>query len=114
MLKKYDVSFLYISADVDMMADDNSDRVMNLIYVSQDNAYEIPAYLLEPINLLELPDGSIRLHRIIGRGEFGKVYAGEARGINANSEWTTVAIKTLKGLIINTILLIFKLYYPSC
>ena len=83
-----------------MLTDDNSERVMNIIYVSQDNAYEIPAYLLEPINLLELPGGSIRLHGIIGRGEFGKVYAGEAQGINKNSEWTTVAIKTITGLII--------------
>ena len=101
------VSILYISVDVGMLADNNSERLLNLIYVSQDDAYEIPAYLLEPINLLELPNDSIRLHHVIGRGEFGKVYAGEAQGINNNSEWTTVAIKTLEGLIINTYTILF-------
>ena len=44
-----------------------------------------------------MPAGSIRFSRIIGRGEFGKVYAGEAQGVNRNPEWTTVAIKTLAG-----------------
>ena len=72
-----------------MLTDDNSGRVMNILYVSQDS------------DLLELPGGSIRLHKIIGRGEFGKVYVGEAQGINTNSEWATVAIKTLRGLIID-------------
>ena len=86
----------------------DGERVLNLIYVSQDSAYEIPAYLLEPINLLELPEGSIQLHSIIGRGEFGKVYVGEAQGINQNSEWTKVAIKTLKGPIS---LINFKMCY---
>ena len=97
----------------DILADDNSERVLNLIYVSQDNAYEIPAYLLEPINLLELPEGSIRLHSIIGRGEFGKVYLGDAQGINKDSEWTTVAIKTLTGSIVIEFLFIYcsRLWY---
>ncbi|CAB4026425.1 receptor-type tyrosine- kinase FLT3 isoform X1 [Paramuricea clavata] len=42
-----------------------------------------------------MPAGSIRFSGIVGRGEFGKVYVGEAQGVNRNPEWTTVAIKTL-------------------
>ncbi len=98
-LVKNNFCILCFSVDVDMLADDNSERVLNLIYVSQDNVYEIPAYLLEPINLFELPYDTVRLRSIIGRGEFGKVFVGEAQGVNGNPEWTTVAIKTLTGKI---------------
>jgi hypothetical protein len=44
-----------------------------------------------------MPASSIRFGGIIGRGAFGKVYVGEAQGINRNPEWTTVAIKTHTG-----------------
>ena len=79
------------------MEDDNNEKVVNLIYVSQDYVYEIPGYITEKVGSSEMPAGSIRFSRIIGRGEFGKVYAGEAQGVNRNPEWTTVAIKTLAG-----------------
>ena len=81
-----------------MLPEDNTGKEMNLIYVSQDTVYEIPLYLLMPIFSLELPSNSIRLRGIIGNGEFGKVYVGEAKGVNTTDDWTTVAIKTLTGL----------------
>ena len=81
-----------------MPPEENNGKEMNLIPVSQDKVYEIPPYLLMPISSLELPSNSIRLGYVIGNGEFGKVYVGEAKGINANDDWTTVAIKTLTGL----------------
>ena len=79
------------------MEDDNSERIVNLIYVSQDYVYEIPGYIAEKICSFEIPPGSIQFGGIIGGGEFGKVYVGEAQGVNRNPEWTTVAIKTLTG-----------------
>lgn len=88
---------MYYSVDNDILADENSERVMNLLYVSQDNVHEIPVNLLESINLLELPGDSVRLRGIIGKGAFGIVYVGEAQLVNRNPEWTTVAIKTLSG-----------------
>ena len=72
-------------------------RVMNLIYVSHDIVYEVPSYLFEPLNKLELPGESIRTAYVIDQGEFGKVYIGEAKIANKNREWKTVAIKTLSG-----------------
>lgn len=81
-----------------MPPEDNNGREMNLIYVSQDNVYQIPSYLLMSIFSLELPSNSIRFGSIIGNGEFGNVYDGEAKGLNATDDWTTVAIKTLTGL----------------
>ena len=80
-----------------MIDDDNSERIVNLIYVSQDYVYEIPGYIAEKICSFEIPPGSIQFGGIIGGGEFGKVYVGEAQGVNRNPEWTTVAIKTLTG-----------------
>ena len=71
---------------------------MNLIYVSQDNVYEIPPYLMMPIFSLELPSDSLRLRQSIGNGEFGRVHIGDAQGVNGTEDWTTVAIKTLAGL----------------
>ena len=88
---------MYYSVDNDILADENSERVMNLLYVSQDNVHEIPVHLLESINLSELPGDSVRLRSIIGKGAFGIVYVGEAQLVNRNPEWTTVAIKTLSG-----------------
>jgi hypothetical protein len=79
------------------MEDDNSERIVNLIYVSQDYVYEIPGYIAEKICSFEIPPGSIQFGGIIGGGEFGKIYVGEAQGVNRNPEWTTVAIKTLTG-----------------
>jgi hypothetical protein len=80
-----------------LIDDDNSERIVNLIYVSQDYVYEIPGYIAEKICSFEIPPGSIQFGGIIGGGEFGKVYVGEAQGVNRNPEWTTVAIKTLTG-----------------
>ena len=80
-----------------MLGDGVNEKEMNLIYVSQDNIYEIPEYILEPISQYELPPDSVRLRSMIGKGAFGRVYAGEAHGINGNPELTAVAIKTLKG-----------------
>ena len=80
-----------------MLSEDNSEKEMNLIYVSQDNVYEIPPYLLMPVFSLELPSNSLQIRSIIGNGEFGKVYVGEAKGVNTTEDWTTVAIKTLTG-----------------
>ncbi|XP_028415303.1 uncharacterized protein LOC114538347 isoform X2 [Dendronephthya gigantea] len=84
------------SIDLDMLGTEGEGRVMNLIYVSPENVYEIPEYLSEPISRFELPPDSVKLDKMIGRGAFGRVYAGEARGINGNPEFTAVAIKTLK------------------
>ena len=81
-----------------MLPEENNGKEMNLIYVSQDKVYEIPPYLLMPIFSLELPSNSILLHGIIGNGEFGEVYVGEAKGVNTTDDWKTVAIKTLTGL----------------
>ena len=79
------------------MEDDNGERVVNLIYVSKNNVYGTPGYIVDKICSFEMPVDSIRFSGIIGRGEFGKVYVGEAQGVNRNPEWTTVAIKTFKG-----------------
>ncbi|XP_028415308.1 receptor tyrosine-protein kinase let-23-like isoform X2 [Dendronephthya gigantea] len=84
------------SIDIDLLGDGVSAKEMNLIYVSQDNIYEIPEYILEPISRYELPPDSVRFRGLIGKGAFGRVYAGEALGINGNPEVTAVAIKTLK------------------
>ena len=79
------------------MPRDSNGRVLNLIYVSHENAYEVPAYLLEPLNLLEIPGESLRFHKVIGQGQFGKVYEGKALGVNQSHGWITVAVKTLPG-----------------
>ncbi|XP_028417025.1 tyrosine-protein kinase receptor torso-like [Dendronephthya gigantea] len=84
------------SVDPEILRTEADGRVMNLIYVSQDNIYEIPECILEPISRYELPPDSVRFHKMIGKGAFGRVYAGEANGINGNPEVTEVAIKTLK------------------
>ncbi|CAB4010455.1 TK kinase, partial [Paramuricea clavata] len=83
----------------DNLKDDNGERVVNLIYVSQDNVYGLPGYIVDKICHFEMPVDSIRFIGVIGRGEFGKVYVGEAQGVNRNPEWTTVAIKTFKESI---------------
>ncbi|XP_028415331.1 fibroblast growth factor receptor 1-like [Dendronephthya gigantea] len=79
-----------------MLGDEGNGKEMNLIYVSEDNIYEIPECILEPISRYELPPDSVRFHKMIGKGAFGRVYAGEAHGINGNPKVTAVAIKTLK------------------
>ncbi|CAB3990591.1 Retrovirus-related Pol poly from type-1 retrotransposable element R2 [Paramuricea clavata] len=93
--KKLENAAYVHSVDNDIPADENGERVMNLLYVSQDNVHEIPEHLLESINLLELPGDSVQFRGIIGKGAFGIVYVGEAHLVNRNPEWTTVAIKTL-------------------
>ena len=94
---KFNFCIFCVSIDQDTLEDDNSERIENLIYVSQDKGYEIPGYIAEKICSLEMPASSIRFGGIIGRGAFGKVYVCEAQGINRNPEWTTVAIKTHTG-----------------
>ena len=89
--------FLWISVDPEILGAGADGREMNLIYVSQDNVYEIPECISKPISRFELPPDSVQLRQMIGRGAFGRVYAGEAYGINGNPELTAVAIKTLKG-----------------
>ncbi|CAB3983171.1 platelet-derived growth factor receptor alpha isoform X1 [Paramuricea clavata] len=80
----------------DTLEEDGGERVVNLLYVSQDNVYGIPRSIADKIRSFEMPAESIRFSGIIGRGEFGKVYVGEVQGANINPKWTTVAIKTFK------------------
>ena len=70
---------------------------MNLIYVSHVSAYEIPQNLVEALKSLEIPHESLQFGHIIGEGQFGKVYVGEAEGVHENPEKVAVAIKTLQG-----------------
>ena len=91
--------YLFISDEHDQLPRDSNGRVINLIYVSHENAYEVPVYLLEPLNLLEIPGESLRFGNVIGQGQFGKVYEGKALGVNQSQDWITVAIKTLPGEI---------------
>ncbi|XP_019635761.1 PREDICTED: mast/stem cell growth factor receptor Kit-like isoform X2 [Branchiostoma belcheri] len=44
----------------------------------------------------EIPETNIHLQTELGSGQFGKVYKGEAYGIDRQQEWRTVAIKTLR------------------
>ena len=46
----------------------------------------------------ELPREKLVFVKVIGRGTFGKVARGMAKGINDNKEDVVVAIKTIKGL----------------
>ena len=40
---------------------------------------------------------SLTIGHLIGKGAFGFVYQGLAKGINADEKITTVAIKTVRG-----------------
>ena len=88
---------IFIGREHDLLPRDSNGRVINLIYVSHENAYEVPVYLLEPLNLLEISGESLRFGNVIGQGQFGKVYEGKAMGVISNQDWITVAIKTLPG-----------------
>ena len=46
----------------------------------------------------ELPKEKLVFVKVIGRGTFGKVARGMAKGINDNKEDVVVAIKMIKGL----------------
>ena len=95
---RYIISFfIVISDEHDQLPRDSNGRVINLIYVSHENAYEVPLYLMEQLNLLEIPGEALRFGQVIGQGQFGKVYKGKALGIIENWDWVTVAIKTLPG-----------------
>ena len=76
---------------------------MNLLYVLQQDLV-IPEDLKGSIGLFELPGENVRLRSMIGKGAFGEVYIGEALGVNNKPDWTTVAIKTLAGLVILSLL----------
>jgi hypothetical protein len=82
---------------------EGSSKEMNLLYVLQEDLV-IPEDLKGSIDLFELPGERVRLRSMIGKGAFGEVYIGEAQGVNNNPEWTTVAIKTLTGLVANAAL----------
>ncbi len=47
-------------------------------------------------NLIE-NSSSLTMGHLIGKGAFGFVYQGLAKGINSNEKITTVAIKTVRG-----------------
>ncbi|XP_028415315.1 uncharacterized protein LOC114538353 isoform X3 [Dendronephthya gigantea] len=73
---------------------ESSSKEMNLLYVMQKDLV-IPDDLKSSIGSFELPGDRVKLRSMIGKGAFGEVYIGEAKGVNNNPEWTTVAIKTL-------------------
>jgi hypothetical protein len=43
---------------------------------------------------------SLTVGHLIGKGAFGFVYQGIAKGINSKEKITTVAIKTVRGLFL--------------
>jgi len=47
---------------------------------------------------------SLTIGHLIGKGAFGFVYQGLAKGINSDEKITTVAIKTVRGKLINIII----------
>ena len=76
---------------------------MNLLYVLQEDLV-IPEDLKGSIGFFELPGEHVRLRSMIGKGAFGEVYIGEALGVNKKPDWTTVAIKTLAGSVMLSLL----------
>lgn len=48
---------------------------------------------------------------LIGKGAFGFVYQGFAKGINTDEKTTTVAIKTVRGKFIFILSTLFHLVY---
>jgi hypothetical protein len=78
---------------------EGSSKEMNLLYVLQEDLV-ISEDLKGSISSFELPGEHVSLGSMIGKGAFGEVYIGEALGVNNNHYWTTVAIKTLAGLVL--------------
>lgn len=88
-----------VDADVDADAGRTPDPISSSDGVIRQEYSVIPPILPNPTEKdWELPRENLVFVKVIGRGAFGKVARGMAKGINDNKEDVVVAIKMLKGL----------------